>query len=327
MNKFENKKILFIGPKFFNYHETIIENLIQQKNEVTFIPEEENSKFEWAISKVSPVLVRYYLNTLIRRKISKLESIFNVIFLIHGQWIEPRIIENLKIQNPKAKFIMYQWDSTISNLNILKISGFFDKIFSFDHSDCTKYDNFIYLPLFFSNNNFKNLLSTSIDKYDLLFVGKWYPDRIKILEKIKAENNSLKTKILILISPFRYFIEKILLRGINYLQREEFIFKQISYNDFLFLILNSTAVIDIEHPLQTGLTIITFEVLSMGKKLITTNHFIKKEPFYDDQIIAVIDRQNPKIPDDFLKNKNEKIVDFDEYSIERWLNKIFETNL
>jgi hypothetical protein len=327
MNNFKNKKVLFIGPIFFNYHEVIIEKLIQQKNEVTFIPEEENSKFEWVILKISPVLLKHYLNNLIQRKISKLESNFNVIFLIRGAWIEPRILENLKTQNPQAKFIMYQWDSTISNSNFLKISDFFDKIFSFDPSDCAKFHNFIYLPLFFSNNNFYDLLPTINEKYDLLFVGKWYTDRIEILEKIKTENNRLKIKILILISPLRYFIEKILLRNISFLQRKEFVFKQISYNDFLSLILSSNAVIDIEHPLQTGLTIRTFEVLSMGKKLITTNQFIKKEPFYDNQIIAVIDRQNPKIADDFLKKRNEKFLDFADYSIDSWLNKIFGTDL
>ena len=324
MKKLENKKILFIGPKFFNYHEIIIEKLTQQKNEVTFISEAEYSRFEWFISKTSSVLEKYYLSNLVKRKVFKLGANFDVVFLIHGEWIRPHVIENIKFKNPTARFIMYQWDSTISNPNILKISYLFDKVFSFDRLDCTKNENFIYLPLFFSDSNLKNSNLAGNEEFDLLFFGKGHNNRLKTLEKIKHElNECLNIKLVILMSPITYFIQKYLRGNIHYLKRCDFIFKPIKYNHILSLTINSKAVIDIEHSQQTGLTIRTFEVLSIGKKLITTNPYIKEEPFFNDQLINVIDRNNPKIPNDFLQRKTVTNIDFSSYNISNWLNTIF----
>jgi len=325
MNKLETNKVLFIAPKYFDYYKTIIEELIIQKKEVVFIPEEEGYlRFDWVLTKISKSFKRYYLNRLFKKKISRLENGFDFIFVIRGRWLECKTINNLKINNPQAKFFMYQWDSIATNPNMVKIAKLFDKVFSFDYLDCEKNNNFRYLPLFFSSRKNDDLFSKDNIKYDLLFIGSNHSDRVKVIEKIKVGvNKSYNFKILIRITPLKYFRRKFIKKDILYLESDDFAFKRISYQENLSLISKSDAVLDVENPNQTGLTIRTFEVLAMGKKLVTTNYNIKREPFYDDRIIAVIDRQNPKIPDDFLRNKSEITIDFSNYSISNWVSKIF----
>lgn len=60
----------------------------------------------------------------------------------------------------------------------------------------------------------------------------------------------------------------------------------------------STAVLDVEHPSQTGLTSRTIDTLLSGKKLITTNQQIYNNLYHPSRV-HVIDRYNPSIPEDF----------------------------
>jgi hypothetical protein len=51
----------------------------------------------------------------------------------------------------------------------------------------------------------------------------------------------------------------------------------------------------------------TFESLGAGRKLITTNQEIKKYPFYDEQNILVINRENIRLNTEFFKTDFKKI--------------------
>jgi spore maturation protein CgeB len=81
------------------------------------------------------------------------------------------------------------------------------------------------------------------------------------------------------------------------------------------------AVLDIEHPNQSGLTMRTFEVIASGKKLITTNKKIVEHDFFDPARICVIDRNNPDVPDIFLKESipvlSEEFIAH--YSLRGWI--------
>jgi galactitol-specific phosphotransferase system IIB component len=85
------------------------------------------------------------------------------------------------------------------------------------------------------------------------------------------------------------------------------------------------AVLDIQHPKQTGLTMRTFEVLASGKKLITTNKSIQNEIFFDPSIIQVIDREKPELDLNFFNNDINRMPDFffNHYSCKGWLIDIF----
>ena len=61
------------------------------------------------------------------------------------------------------------------------------------------------------------------------------------------------------------------------------------------IIKNFKTIIDIERPLQKGLTMRTIEMLGKNKKIITTNN------------IFIIDRNNPIIDEIFLNKEYQEI--------------------
>jgi len=61
------------------------------------------------------------------------------------------------------------------------------------------------------------------------------------------------------------------------------------------IIKNFKTIIDIERPLQKGLTMRTIEMLGTNKKIITTNN------------IFIIDRNNPIIDEIFLNKEYQEI--------------------
>ena len=68
----------------------------------------------------------------------------------------------------------------------------------------------------------------------------------------------------------------------------------------------------------------TFEVLGSGRKLITTNKNIIKEPFYDEEYIYVLDPQKPLINKKFFDNDYKNIPKvIDNYHIDNWVHNIF----
>jgi len=88
--------------------------------------------------------------------------------------------------------------------------------------------------------------------------------------------------------------------------------------------LNATAIIDIQHPKQHGLTMRTIEILPLQRKLITTNSEIKRYDFYHNENIMVIDRDDPILDEQFLltpfKEIDPKIVH--QYSVNGWVTKL-----
>ncbi|WP_054639567.1 hypothetical protein [Lactococcus fujiensis] len=57
----------------------------------------------------------------------------------------------------------------------------------------------------------------------------------------------------------------------------------------------------------------------LKKKLITNNLSIKKEPYYNSNNIFILNENNHDQIKDFLENKFDDSIDFENYEIENWL--------
>ena len=103
-------------------------------------------------------------------------------------------------------------------------------------------------------------------------------------------------------------------------------FNSLNSDQMIDLYDKSEVILDISHPYQSGLTMRTFEAIGAGKKLITTNMNIKKYPFYNENNIYLIDRENIQIDLNFFKNKYLHLSDelYESYSIDGWLYDIFK---
>lgn len=312
-----NNKILFIAPKYFKIEGNIRLKLEEKGYEVYYINDSDNSIFKNVINKIP-----YIKKKILKYKRIHIENIankynINTLFVIRGsvldnnEWIQ--FFKNTNI----AHKVMYQWDS-IRNYDYTNLTQYYNKIFTFDRKDSID-KNYIYCPLFWVNNNDnKKYIS---QKIDLLFVGIWHSDRIKILDKIYQE--AKKKDLSVYIKVYYPFYLYVWLRYVKRLDIKStfWTFKKISSQKMAALYNNAKCIIDINHPQQTGLTMRTIECIGYGKKLITTNQYIKDEPFYSENNIYIIDRNNINIDFSFLETPTE-YPNIENYELGHWLDFI-----
>ena len=204
----------------------------------------------------------------------------------------------------------------------------FDRVWSFDKSDSEKY-NIDFLPLFYSNE-YSDIASSGVSqKYDALFVGTIHSDRYWFLKNIERQISALNGQVYF----WQYFPSVLLYLKMKLRSRRfcreakyrDFRFESLKKERLLELIAESKAVIDSNHPSQSGLTMRTLETLGAKRKLITTNVYVKEYDFYRESNILIVDRETPHIPEDFLISPYEDIPDdvYHKYSLDGWLSAIF----
>jgi len=118
-----------------------------------------------------------------------------------------------------------------------------------------------------------------------------------------------------------YYFYKLTKREFRGEKKDDFEFAKIRSSKIAEVIDKTKVVLDVQHPKQTGLTMRTIEMIGMHKKLITTNQSIRKYDFYNPVNIAVIDRNDIKIPEGFLDKPYSEIEDaiYNKYSLESWI--------
>ena len=177
ISSLNDKKILFICPIFYNYHQLIQTKLIESGAEVIFVPEREYSIKFSIVNNFFPFyleqLQQNYFNT-IQNSIEN--KTFDYLFVIRGFKLPEKFLNYLKIRNPMIKLIMYQWDSNANNPYFDSIKKY-DKVFSFDYLDCNLNNNVINLPLFYTDDIHELQVNQSKIKieYDYFFFGSFNP--------------------------------------------------------------------------------------------------------------------------------------------------------
>lgn len=262
-----------------------------------------------------------YQNEIIRESQKR---IYDVIFVIVGRALSFHTLQEIKRNNPNAKFILYLWDDIKRVINFEETKSFYNKIYSFDYVDCEK-NNFDFLPLFFldsySNNN--DINTTSFDLYSALWM---HSDRLSIVKKIIRQISKRKMLFYFKVEKIPFFIYTI--KSFFSPKERKYIkygIKGISKEQNIENMKKSKVILDIQFPSQNGLTIRTFEALGAKKKFITTNKSIKNYDFYNKNNIYVIeDRNNPVIPDTFFDSPYKDLTKqiYNKYSLNSWVKHI-----
>ncbi|NOJ13177.1 lipopolysaccharide biosynthesis protein [Vibrio splendidus] len=329
---FKNKKILFIAPSFFGYEKNIVQEMTSLGAAVDFFDER---PFKSSMAKI---MNRLDLKFFIRRNINRYfdnivsESIsrdYDFLFVISPETIDGDFVASIKDANPNITSILYMWDSFQNKINARKLIPHFDRVFSFDPKDHNLDSRINFLPLFYNHDFDANSCDLNQElSYSVSFAGTVHSDRVKLVKKVinQLENNGLKT-FAFFYCPSRllFLLKKIFTKEYDFIAYSEVSFKPMSKSEIKDVFLRSSAVIDIQHPGQTGLTMRSIEMLGLQKKLVTTNESIKEYDFFDERNIFVIDRDTPSIPNDFLDShhstsSNDVIL---KYSLNNWLKSIF----
>lgn len=332
MNTMTGKRVLLIAPRFFGYDLAVRAELQRRGAEVILVSDR---PFDSPLLKAATTHARGLMMPLAyasyRRVLQEFVSApFDLVLVIVGQTVGPRLLRELKRHSPQARFVLYLWDSLENRKSTIGNFGFFDSVLSFDRDDCTRH-GLRYRPLFFRDLSTPTSLpgmqrDVSGFPFSLSFIGTIHSDRYSVVSAVsRALPESVRFyRYLYLQAPWVYHAQRLLHPAMRTAQRDEFSFRPLSATDVAIVFRDSFAVLDIEHPRQRGLTMRTFETIGAGKKLVTTNSSVRGHDFYDERNIVLIDRRAPLIPPGFFE---EPPVALDStiryrYSIAGWLDEV-----
>lgn len=318
------KKILFIGPVFYHYHTTIINELEQMGAQVSFFPEYADSIKIRLYRKFSP-------NRYIRAQHSYYQEIlqkvnlnsFDYLFVIKGELLTEEFVAKVKQKCPRIITILYAWDSA-KRFDYTHLIPVFDRVYTFDRQDAETL-SLAYKPLFFTKEVGAIGNAIGLKTIDFLIIGVYLPERysgLKCLMQIAKENNYtmfyrlLITKTQLLINLFSK----------ERLSKDVWSFKPINYDQILALYKDSRIIVDFSNVHQTGLSMRVIEALGSGNKLITTNRSIAKENFYDARCIHIIDIADIQIPKTFVSEPSYERLKIDHLRVDKWLTSFFDAS-
>lgn len=317
----QGKKVLFIGIGFYDYETAIKEGLERYGASVTYFNSAMRPYYYRLLLRLHlPGAAHYFLQRLQRKKIKKLPGQHHIVFILKGEGLEQFHVDCLRKANPQARFIVYLWDSLVRHENREMLLKNFPVIWSFDRMDCEKCSQLKFRPLFY-----RDIPLPASKKYALSFVGWMHSDRLQIVRKLatrfKEEGKPYFFKLY--IGKFSWWIKRYLMRTLLASDRELLITEPISYAGYQEVVARSYAILDIAHPLQSGLTMRTIETLAAGCHVYTTNADIARYPEINPGSYTVMDRYaicslptqegSYKQPDDF----------YTYFSLDGFINQVF----
>ena len=221
------------------------------------------------------------LYTLSKLDVNK-DEVYWVVFL-NGtlrNYYSLNYLKQLKKKHPNMKLAMIMYDSLSnrSTKRAVEKMPVFDKIFSFDKGDCEQ-------------KGFERILSTysvpqtvHLDeqyKNDAFFVGA-AENRLELLQETLKRVSECYPRCefrIVGVSNENRKYEDVITYN-----------KRLSYDEALMYSYNTTCIVEVVRPGQTGVSLRTCEAVVFNKKLLTNNASVRDMPFYDPNYICIFDR-------------------------------------
>ncbi|MCL1794422.1 MAG: hypothetical protein FWG34_11205 [Oscillospiraceae bacterium] len=328
------KKLLYIGAPMVNYHTEIISEFENQGYAVDFYDDRPSqNSFLKGIIKIKKTLV----NTLIEKYFEHIinetkKTKYDLVFIIDCKVFTYEMIERLKDTQRFAKFVLYMWDSFALYPNSKNLIPLFDKTYSFDTYDCENTKTTTLLPLFYikayEEIGYKKISGI---QYDIMSICTVHPNRYVIMKELfpSLEANGIKIFSYMFLNRLQYIYNKFFIPEFKNTKMNEFKFTPLSVMDCLNILKISNSVFDVQHNMQNGLTMRTFETLGAKRKLITFNANIKKYDFYDENNILVIDKINSNTGNDIIEFLEHDYIPINndiyaKYSLSCWIKTIID---
>lgn len=341
------KRILLVCQQFFGYEQKIKDALLRIGAREVYWQDVRWFRGSFREQKTWRTLLFYMRAPMVRTKWTKKiykdieDKQFDILLCIENTPFKKWYIQKLKRKNPAMKTILFLWDTQDVQNGFMDYLYLFEKIYSFDRDECTKY-GFEYLPNFYIEEDPHTEVNRC--KYDLAFVSKCQPYstefRADLLAKIDdfCIENGLNTFFHLKCLPKEKNRHNLVKRWLSgnlrlrkYYTMVEFFSNRKWLKDYDLpldvveaIYSNTTAILDLSYPNRQGMTLNCIASIAKGKKLVTTNYRIKEEPFYDVNNIWVIDENNPIIDPEFFRTPPTKI-DMSDLRLDNWLKHIMDT--
>lgn len=325
--KIKNKHILFFSVQTFNLEKEIKSRLEAHGAHVVYYDERPaNNNFTKGIIRLKRSLYQRRIDNYYKEILARTRNIpFDFLFVNRGEVIPSFFLEQFKADHPACVFIFYTWDSFTNHAHPTSILKYFDRRLTFDPVDASKY-HISFRPLFFLDV-FKNIKTDTYNN-DILFLGTAHSDRYAISSEVKnwATGHGFRMFCYYYMhGRLVYFYKRLFDKTFKQFDYRKLSFVSLSLKDIVKLYQESKVILDINHPLQKGLTMRTFEAVGAKRKLITTNTEVRKYPFYNARNIFIIDRNNVMLEEEFFATPYEDIDEgvYSKLTMDGWLYNIF----
>lgn len=325
----DKKRVLMLCPTFFGYQKVIAEGLRAQGYEVDLYDERPGNSF------VVKTLLRYRLplhRAVVRRYYDRImaenrDRDYDYVFVIKCESIDHEQIEKMRALYPRAKFILYLWDSLRNTPGGLEKMADYDRVLTFDPADAEKYR----LPLrpLFCMNGIPEREEPVEFQYDIAFVGTAHSIRPRVVKQVEAFCREKGYRMFYYFyspHPLVYLYFKLTNPDYRYITKKDVHFESLSSREVREIYRRSRCILDVEHVRQSGLTPRPVDMLGVRRKLITTNERVKQFDFYLPENYLIIDRDHPVIDEAFLKSPYREVdpAITRRYTLDAFLREIFE---
>jgi hypothetical protein len=321
-------RLMLICPPFFGYDRAIADAAAAQGHEVTVLDARAATGTVYkAALKLFPMLTKSLTQARFVDRFAAIDDPAKIdqILVVKGDGMTAKTICSLRALMPKARLTVYLWDALRNMPGMGPIFELADRVFSFDEQDCNAF-GWSYLPLF-ARVAVTDPLS-AVERpamWDWSFIGSLHSDRHRVLRAMVAAHPQHRYMV-------HCYVQNEVVKLVRALgdpgilsRRPPLLSSQVmGYARYQEVVRQSRAVVDIEHPSQTGMTMRTIEALLNGKKLITTNAAVMNSSLYHFSRVAIIDRTMPRICDKFLAMPFLPIPDNvkQSYELHGWLKRL-----
>jgi len=290
-------RALVIGTPFFGYYLHIAKALEKRGYEVDYFNDRpgENALLKAAI-KVRPRLVDSIVSRYLEHILSETHGRdYDLVLVINGKVLTPGFVERLLKDHPRARSVLYLWDAVSLYPHVVDLAPLFDRRLTFDAGDARNRPDFDLLPLFFTDD-YRSVgdSESRVADFDIVNVCTAHPNRYALMKVLipRLRNDGLAIFSYLYLNPLQYIYGKLRNPAFAGAHVGEFKFRPLAPAQYRQVLQRSKAVLDVNHPAQTGLTIRTIETVGARRKLITTNAEVVKYAFYHPSRVLVVEDQN-----------------------------------
>lgn len=262
--------VAIIGPAFFGYLNRIAALMTSRGIPTRFYDEfPSNGIFTKILLRYSPLVGRQQATRRFHEQITAeiIQSgtthvLFGTIEMFPHGCIR-------RLQEHGITMSRYAWDSVRNKPYAKTLDPYMLAVASFDPGDCDR-EGYIYIPLY---SGAHIVAPTSRRDIDFLYCATFHSNRPSVIAKIIHETFRADWKLELMLffhSKKLWHLRYLFNPAVWHLGRL-ISAKAFSFNEIADVTARSRVVIDIHHGGQNGLTMRTFEALSLGAIVLTTN--------------------------------------------------------
>lgn len=262
--------VAIVGPAFFGYLRRIANLLTSRGVPAEFYDEFPSNKiFAKILLRYSPLVIRQRVARQYHIEITDKIISSGVTHVLFGT-IEMFPHDCVRrLQDHGIVMCRYAWDSVVNKPYAKTLDPFLRGVASFDPVDC-KDRGYRYVPLF---SAVSSPAMDALRDVDFFYCATFHSNRPFVIKKVIAASAKAgwALRLMLFFHSKRLWLTRFAFHPEVWGMRDMFSTKPYSLDEIAAATVRAQVVIDIHHQGQNGLTMRTFEALSLGAIVLTTN--------------------------------------------------------